>query len=269
MPFNFFRTKLFKVLVIVSFSVFLIIFNPHGFFNPVKTAFFVVFSPFQKVAYGLTFEASEIKKFIGSIGQLKKENEKLIEENRSLLAENSKFRGEGEENEKLREELQLLPREKFNLEGSAVISRDPNEQGGWIEIDKGERNGLKKDMPVIVNSGILVGKIEEVYPTTSKVLLVNDIGSSINAIDLKTGSRGIVKGEFGLGIIMDMVLQSEALNKGDEVATSGVGKVFPAGLLIGKIEEISPSSEGGLFQRAIVSSLIDFSRLQFVFVVKN
>lgn len=268
MSFNFFHTKLFKVLVIVSLSVFLIILNPRGFFSPVKTAFFVVFSPFQKVAYGLTFEASEIKKFISSIGQLKKENEKLIEENRSLLAENSKLREEGKENEKLREELRLLPRDKFNLEGSAVISRDSNEQGSWIEIDKGKKDEIKKDMPVIVNSGILIGKIEEVYPTTSKVLLLSDMGSSINAVDSKTGSKGIVRGEFGLGIIMDMVLQSEALNPGDDVVTSGVGKGFPAGLLIGKIGEVSPSGSE-LFQRAIISSPVDFSRLQFVFVIKN
>ncbi len=268
MSFNFFQTKLFKVLIAVSLSVFLIILNPNGFFSPIKTAFFVVFSPFQKVAYGLTFEASEIKNFLFSIGQLKKENEKLIEENRFFLAEISKLKEEKKENEKLREELRLLPREKFNLEGCSVISRDPNEQGGWIEIDKGKKDGIAKDMPVVVNSGILIGKITEVYPTTSKVLLLSDTESSVNAVDSETESKGIVKGEFGLGIIMDMVLQSEALNKGDEVITSGVGKGFPSGLLIGKIEEVSPSGSG-LFQKAIISSSVDFSRLQFVFVIKN
>jgi len=254
--------------VVVFISVFLVILNPCGFFSPIKTAFFVVFSPFQKVAYGLTFEVSEIKKFIFSIGQLKEENEKLIEENRSLLAEISNLREERKENEKLREELRLLPRDKFNLEGSTVISRDSNEQGSWIGINKGKKDEIKKDMPVVVNSGILIGRIEEVYPTTSKVLLLSDMGSSINAVDSKTGSKGIVKGEFGSGIIMDMVLQSEALNQGDEVVTSGIGKGFPAGLLIGKIGEVSPSGSE-LFQRAIISSPVDFSRLQFVFVIKN
>lgn len=268
MSFNFFRTKLFKVLITVSISVCLIVINPHGFFNPIRAAFFVVFSPFQKVAYGLAFEASEIKNFLCSIGQLKGENEKLIEENRFLLAENSKLREAGKENEKLREELRILPREKYELEGCIVISRDSNEQEGWIGIDKGGKNGIVKDMPVIVDSGILIGKIEEVYPTTSKVQLLSNIESSINAIDSKTGSKGIIKGEFGLGIIIDMVLQSEALNQGDEAVTSGVGKGFPPGLLIGKIGDVS-SSENGLFQKAIISSPIDFSRLKFVFVIKN
>jgi hypothetical protein len=53
MPFNFFRTKLFKVLIAVSISVFLIILNPRGFFGPVRAAFFLVFYTIKKIAYWL------------------------------------------------------------------------------------------------------------------------------------------------------------------------------------------------------------------------
>lgn len=268
MSFNFFHTKLFKVVTTLVISGFLVFINPYNFFNPVRSAFFFVFSPFQKVAYGLTFEISEIKNFLSSIGQLKKENEKLIKENREFLAEKSKLEEVGRENEILRQELKLLPREKFNLEGASVISQDFYGQGDWIEINKGSSNGIEKEMPVIVDSGILIGKIGDVFSTTSKVILLSSPGSAVNAIDAKTESKGVVRGEYGLGVILDMVLQSESLNQGDDVITSGIGKGFPRGLLIGKIQEIGSSGDK-LFKRAVISSPVDFSRLRFVFVIKG
>jgi rod shape-determining protein MreC len=265
---NIFKTKLFKVIVIVIISSFLVFLNPYNAFNPIRSVFFVIFSPFQKVSYKLTFEISEVKNFLSSIGQLKKENENLIKENRELLAEKTKLEDAGRENEILRQELKLLPREKFNLEGAGIVSQDFYGQGDWIEIDKGSKDGIEKEMPVIVDSGILVGKIGETYFNTSKVILLSNPDSTVNVIDSKTNSKGVLRGEYGLGVIMDMVLQSESLNQGDDVITSGIGKGFPRGLLVGKIQEIG-SSEDRLFRRAIISSPVDFSRLQFVFVIKN
>jgi rod shape-determining protein MreC len=210
----------------------------------------------------------EIRNFLSSIGQLKNENERLIKENREFLAEKSGLEEMGRENEILRRELKLLPKEKFNLEGGSVTSQDFYGQGDWLEIDKGSNSGIEKEMPVVVDSGILIGKIGEVYPTTSKVILLSSPESAVNAIDSKTDSKGVVRGEYGLGVIMDMVLQSESLNRGDDIITSGIGKGFPRGLLIGKAQEIGSSGDK-LFKRAIISSPVDFSRLRFVFVIKN
>lgn len=268
MSFNFFSTKLFKVLVAVFIFLFFIIFNPYNFFKPIRGAFFFIFSPFQKIGYSAAFEFLEAKNFVSSIGQLKKENERLIEKNQNLLAEKARLSDIEKENEKLRQEIGLLPKDKFNLEAASVISLDPYGHGDWAEIDKGEKNGIKKDMPVIVGDGILVGKIDEVYRGSSKVMLLSNPQSGINAIDLKTNSKGIVRGEYGLGIILDMVLQSESLNAGDAIVTSRIGSNFPSGLLVGTVDEVGISSDR-LFQRAVISPPIDFSRLRFVFVIKE
>ena len=268
MSFNFFHTKLFKVLIVLVIAGFLVFFNPYNFFNPIRSAFFAVFSPVQKITYNVTFEISGIKRFLFSIGQLKTENEQLIRENRGLLAEKIKLEEIGKENDILRQELNLLPKEKFNLEGASVISQDFYGQGDWIEIDKGERNGIEKEMPVIVDSGVLIGKVSEVFSTSSKVMLISNPDSTVNAVDSKTESKGVVRGEYGLGIIMDMVLQSENLNQGDEIITSGIGKGFPRGLFIGRVGDVGFSPDK-LFKKALISSPVDFSRLQFVFVIKE
>ena len=268
MPSNFFSTKLFKVIIVLVIAGFIVFLNPLDFFNPIRSALFVVFSPVQKVVHGFAFECLEVKNFLTSIGQLKSENERLIKENREFLSERSSIEEIKNENDTLRKELGLLPREKFDLEGASVVAQDFHGQGDWLEIDKGERNGIKKGMPVIVEKGILVGEIGEVYWSSAKITLLANTKSAVNAIDSKTNSKGIVKGEYGMGIVIDMVLQSESLNRGDEVITSGIGKNFPKGLYIGQVGGIVLSPDR-LFQKGIINSPVDFSKIQFVFVIKN
>ncbi|MFA5615006.1 MAG: rod shape-determining protein MreC, partial [Methanoculleus sp.] len=84
----------------------------------------------------------------------------------------------------------------------------------------------------------------------------------------ETGSIGVVSGKYGLGMILDMVLQTDYLKIGDDVITSEISQNIPRGLLIGKIKEVYPSG-GYLFQQAVISSPVDFSKMRFVFVIRN
>ena len=206
--------------------------------------------------------------FLGSISSLHAENEKLVKENNVLLFEIADLRQEKKENEVLREQLELIPKKKFNLESAYVIGQDPQKLGGWLLIDKGSASGIKKGMPVIVSDGIIVGRISEVYLESSKINLLTDSESSISVYDLDTGSKGIIKGEFGLGVILDMVAQSDLLNSGDEIVTSGLGGDVPKGLLVGKTTDIRSTADK-LFQQALVIPMVKYSGLDVVFIIKN
>ncbi len=260
--------KLYKVIVIAVFCGVLIFINPFNLFSPVRKGFSLVFYPFEKMAYSFSLGASGVTEFLGSIGQLKKENEQLQENNLKLISENSRLHDFETENSELREQLGLLPRDKFSLEAANVISQDPSGSGNWIEIDKGSENGLVDGMAVIISKGILIGKVQSVGPKSSQVQLLTNPKSTINAITTQGNSKGVIKGEYGLGIILDMVLQSDSLNVGDEVITSGVGGSVPRGLFVGNVQEIHPSDDH-LFQQASVSSPVQLSKLQFVFVIKK
>jgi rod shape-determining protein MreC len=261
-------TKLFKVMVAIAVFGLLVFFNPGKIFNPVRLVIFGAYYPFEKTFYFLSLKISDTKDFLSSIGSLKEDNKELIMENQKLLAENAMLRDMKSENALLREQLKLTPKQKFNLENALVIGQDSYGLSNWIIIDKGSSNGIKSGMPVIVSDGIMIGKIEEVYPKSSKASLLTNSQSIINAVVSGTETKGVVRGEYGLGIILDLVLQTEVLKIGDEVITSGIGGNAPRGLLIGKIQETRPS-EDRLFQQAVIYPSAKFSELRLVSVIKN
>lgn len=248
--------------------VLLIFFNPKGIFDPVRNIFLEISAPFQKTFYIFGRGIEETFSFLGSIGELKNENADLAKENNSLAAEVASLQQAKNENETLREQLNLAPRNKFNLEASFVSGQDPQNLGSWLMIDKGSADGIQAGMSVIVSDGILVGKIAETGYHNSKVSLLTDSGSAVNVSDLETGAKGIIHGTYGLGIVMDMVAQTDILNENDTVITSGLGGDVPRGLLVGKIQETKLSPDK-LFQQAVVIPRARYQKLDLVFVIKK
>ncbi|HLN19135.1 MAG TPA: rod shape-determining protein MreC, partial [Patescibacteria group bacterium] len=268
MPNKFLSPKLIKLLATTILCLLLVFLNPKGIFSPVKSIFWSISYPFQKTFYILSKKVQGTFDFLDSISDLKKENENLFRENNQLLAELAGLKDTKRINEDLENQLKLAPKGKFDLEAARVIGQDPQKLGSWIMIDKGSLQGVATEMPVIVSDGILIGKISEVYPNSSQVELLTSADSSINALDLETNAKGLIKGEYSLGIVLDMVEQSEILNVGDTVITSGLGSNIGRGLYIGTIVQIK-TTEDRLFQEAIVSPRIKYSKLETVFVIKK
>lgn len=246
----------------------LIFLSPKIIFVPIKNFFITIAYPFEKFFYISSKKISNTFEFLGSISKLRSENERLIRENMSLTSQLASLSEEKRENESLRQQLGLLPRNKYNLEAGIIIGQDPQKLGSWLAIDKGSTSGITSGMPVIVSDGIIIGKISETNISSSKIDLLTSSSSSINAVDLNTGAKGIVKGEFGLGVIMDMIAQTDIINIGDEIVTSGLGGDMPKGLLIGKVREIKITQDK-LFQQALIIPQIKYSNLDEAFVIKN
>lgn len=260
------QSKFFRAALISVILAGLVWWNPQSLFYPVRLVFSTIALPFERVFSVIGFRAGGAQDFLGSIGELKQENERLTHENIRLMAENAKTSDIQKENEVLRSQLDLAPRKDFKLEAADVIGQDAHGSGNWIMINKGTSDGLKKGMPVIVDHGSLVGRIDEVSSQSSRVMLLMNPESVINGVDAQTEAKGIVRGQYGLGLVLDMVLQTDTVSEGNDIVSSGLGGDLPRGLFLGKVREVHPSPDR-LFQQAVLTSPVHPEKLRIVFVV--
>ena len=117
-----------------------------------------------------------------------------------------------------------------------------------------------------------VGNISQTLPFTSKVLSIIDVDSTVSAIVSKSMDFVLVKGDLNLknqGLCrMDILSTTLNLDVGDTVETSGIGGIFPRGLLIGKVKQVIQTNNE-LTRYAIIEPAVDFQRLQAVIVLKS
>lgn len=265
---NIFQRKFFWAALVTGVLAFFLVFQPAFMNVPVRFLTSTLLWPLEAFFSPIAFEVRDTTSFLGSIGELKRANESLEKERVNLLAENAKLRDLGKENEELRRSLDLLPRDRYDTIGATVIGRDVSGIGSWLQINQGSNRGIKEGMAVIVEAGVLVGRVEEVFPHSARVMLLSNPESIVNAITVDTDAQGVIKGEHGLGIIYDMVLQADVLKSGDTVVTSGLGETAPKGLLVGTLQDVRLTDDK-LFQRATLSSPVRFDRLRYVFVVSQ
>jgi rod shape-determining protein MreC len=262
------KTRLFHMVVTCLFLVLLVLWNPYNLLYPVRVFVGFVGSPFEKVFSVVGFYVDSSTEFLASIGNLKKDNELLVSDNRRLIAENARLADMQKENETLRKELDLLPRGTFTLKAAEVVGIDQQNSGNWIMINKGTSDGIQKGMVVIVDQSAVVGRVSETSPGTAKVILLTSPESTVNGVDTQTEARGIVRGQYGLGITLDTVLRTDTLKSGDDIVTSGLGGDFPRGLLLGKVDA-TYASDDKLFQQVTLVPVVNFSKLRTVFVITN
>ncbi len=262
---KFFSNKL-AIFVISLVVVLLLIFlHVRGILKPIENAASVATKPFQ---YSFNLVGDRIGNFfstISSVGDLQKKNDDLEEQVGQLNSEIAKLKEFEVENKVLREQLGFVQKSDYKLIPAEVIGREPENFFQYLIVAKGEKEGIKKGM-FILSSGYLVGKITEVYSHSSKLMLITNPESNVGALIQDSRATGIVKGELGGGLVIDMIPQNEVIRVGDTVCTSGLGGDYPKGLLLGSIESIK-SKPDELFQKADLNSQIDFKKLEIVFIV--
>jgi len=234
------------------------------FQNPVRNFFYLVSAPIHKTLWGAGERVSDFFETIAEFKNLKKENEDLKLKINSLLAENAQLIELKNENKILKTALNLGLQEEFKLTLAQVIGKDISQDS--LLINKGAKDGLTKNLPVITEQKNLVGRISEVYNDFSKVMLISSKDSSFNAKVSEQEIFGVVKGKGGLDLFIDRVPQDKELKVGDILVTSVLGGIFPKGLLVGEIREIK-KSDLEPFQQAEISSFFDIGKLGNLFVI--
>lgn len=204
---------------------------------------------------------------IGTLAGLARENAELEQRIDELSFENSRLQTAKAENAALRRALNFQEQQTYETIPAEVSALDPTGFSQTIVINKGESDGVILGQAVIAPPGLLVGRVTKTYRTTSEVTLITDPSMTISGEVTETGARGLVKGEHGLSLILDLVTQNEVIKSGDRIITSGLAGDFPRGLLVGEINAIKTSSSE-LFQQAFVSPVADLKNLKLLFVIK-
>ena len=146
-----------------------------------------------------------------------------------------------------------------------IIAKDPSAWFNTVIIDKGAADGLRKGLPAVTSRGI-AGQVVEVSAHQSKLMLIIDRNSAVDALVQRTRSRGIVKGAARDECYLDYVMHEDDMRVGDGVVSSGFDGVYPKGLLIGSVSAINFQGSD-FFKEVRVTPSVDFDTLEEVLVI--
>jgi rod shape-determining protein MreC len=170
------------------------------------------------------------------------------------------------ENKQLRKLLQYQQTSKISFITAPVIGRSPDEWWQVITIGVGSKEGVNKD-DIVAGIGGLVGRIVEVTPHTSRVLLISDPSSRVGATITRTRYLGFIKANSQKTAIMVFYAKVADVKIGDLVTTSSVSSIFPPGIPIGKVISVDLNKSPAPEAKVQFTAPIDF--LEWVMVYKK
>ena len=261
-----------RIVILVLAALLLMALQLTGQLQSLRSVISFVTAPAQLGATGFARTITDGVEFVLELGVLRQQVNELEQINAGLRAENFSLREVERENERMRRILAFAQtRPGLELRGAQIIARVIGQEStnflNYIEIDLGASHNIAVGMPVVTEQG-LVGRISEVNNVTSKVLLITDPSSAVNAILQSSRLNGIIQGTPNGDLIMDFIPQGPVFSVGEVVLTSGMGVRFPRGIPIGQVIE-RRQRDIDIFQQAVVRPSIDFSSLELVAIVTN
>ena len=237
-----------------------------GPLSHLQAGFLEVLSPLSKSGNAVKSSIGNLGKDLMTLDQLQSEYNRLLSENKQLRAENNGLRDLQTDNDHLRSILGYRERSAFHLIPAAVLGHDAQAWWSTIKINRGSKDGVAADMPVITDRG-LVGKTTAVSSDMAEVILVTDENCKVAAKVEGTKDQGICagarapEGELKLSFLNKLA----ELQPGQKVYTAGVsGGVFQSGIALGTVKNFHARELDG---EAILEPSADLGSLEEVFVV--
>jgi rod shape-determining protein MreC len=221
-------------------------------------------SPFERAgAHGVSHIRDTWNHYF-ALQNTSRENEELKRENGALKLEITQLQSKASEADRL---AALLKFRQTNaavpMVAARVIAGSADSGSQTIYLDRGERDGIRRDMGVITPDGV-VGKVIESYKDTAQVLLLTDEHSGVGAMLVDSRLQGPVGGTGEPLLVMKYIPNDDNVNSGERVVTSGMDRIFPRDLPVGTIVEIK---SGNPFKQLRVKPAASLERLEEVFVL--
>ena len=271
---KFFKNKFF--IIVMSLALFIVILSvtlsAMGQTGPINNTLNVMATPFRYVGLKIGEAFNGFSKYFTSIDELDKENQSLIEEIERLEGELADSQAIKEENERLREYIEFKKTyPDLALTEALIISSESENHSTVFTLNKGREDEIKVGMPVVISKGV-VGSVCEVGSTWCKVRVITEASSSIGAYVSRSGETGLIEGDISLKgtgeCILNYLPADADIEIGDLIYTSGLGSVYPRGLLIGEVTEIK-TDEYLRTKVAKVKCSVNFESLTYVMIVTD
>ncbi|WP_243343254.1 rod shape-determining protein MreC [Anaerococcus sp. AGMB09787] len=233
-----------------------------------------IFAPIEKLSYSISSQV--IEQFERTLGskETREAVSKLEEENKALEIENAKLNTIIAKSEFLEMERRAVDESPNSYMKASVINTDTNSMTKNFTIDKGAVDGVEVNDIILQAVGDssyytgLVGKVTEVYQTTSRVETINSQSNDVSFINSASGDYGVLDNFTQKTIQGYMIDVDSTVAPKDVLLTSGLGGVYPMGIYVGTVSNVT-MSEDALRKNITVTSPVDFSHLYRVLILKQ
>ena len=265
------KVGIFGIIITIIALILIVIFS-NGESN---TSFFenVANKLVMPVQNGLTYLKNKVKgndTFFTDVQNLKQENEQLKKQNSELEQSLRELENIKTENETLKEYLELNQKyAEYKTIPAYIINKDISNYSKTVVINVGAKDGITANMTVIADKG-LVGHVVSVTDSTAKVQTIIDTASAISCM-MGTNKDSIVcKGTLeNTKELRGMYVPTDGnVIQGDSIETSGLGGIYPKGIHVGSVKNVS-SSKNITDRYAIIETAVDFDKLDTVLVINN
>jgi rod shape-determining protein MreC len=255
----------------VGFSLFCLASGVDAFVTGLKTSLWFLFSPEVVYSGGFFNKVDSVGGRFFRLIRAEGENFILRSQNAALAEKESERDYLEEENSRLRDLLQLRQSGFSDAVAADVVGRDVRNLFHSVVIDKGGEEGVEVSAAVVASRNgkpALVGRVTEILPHASKVLLLTDASSAVSGTAGLSGDLGLLEGKNRPAVVLSYLSPRSSVRAGDEVKTAGLGGVFPPGVPVGMVTRVFLGDEG-FFRQAEVAPFADVWDLREVLVVKR
>ena len=272
---EFFHSWVFKVLlalVIVMFAFLLRATLTMGASTVFEQIVGTITTPLQSVSASLSGSVTGFLDQFLHAQEISEENERLREENRQLLEQMVDYENYKNENESLKEQLQIQEdNPDWETMTASVIGRDPSDEFYSFTIDKGTLDGVAYQDPVITADG-LVGIVSEVGPVFAKVTTILDVRLNVACQDVRTQDVATVSGDISLAengqCRMSPIPRESGIAKGDIIQTAGTSGLYPQGIIIGRVSDVGYEPSGTMMY-AVVQPASEIETVKDVVIITS
>ena len=253
----------------IGVAMLLAVLGQTGLLNPFQGAFLRVTAPVESVLTFVFRPVAAVLSDAGNLSNLQKENAELRLQNEELRNRVTTLQQDTEQVEELRKALGIVQTTGAGTKlAASVVHRDSSPFSDVISIDRGSKDGIKVGMVVLSSQNSLLGIVTEVTSHNSFVRLITDSKNKVASQIQESKVEGITRGSPNRGLSFDLAVSQATINVGDTVITSGLGGNYPQGLPIGRVTDVSGSSQD-LFKKVTVEPLVRVSTVRTVLVLTS